>query len=173
MDDDTPYTPPRTSGHVVGAKQRPVITVRTFALALTVGLLTSFLVYPSVPHSDAVRFGVSMATWIFGTGTILIVYRAVMQRSPVERPMIYVALSGWTTACVAAASVVSLLQALHQYARESYMTPEEWIWCRGVLVGLVLASIPVTFVLAVSRSQRATVFHRDALGCVQEVRRAE
>lgn len=132
-------------------------------VAGVVGVLVGGFVFASIPYSDAIRWLVSGTVWVVGTAAILLVARRVRSLSSKLRPLAWIALSGWTLACLAAATLASFWLALDLWFNHHDRTPEEWIWCRAILVGLALAAIPAVFVFRLSR-RCSTVVSRSTPG---------
>ena len=115
-------------------------------VAVIVGVLVLGFVFVSIPFSDAIRWVLSGSVWVLGTIGIVIVARRLQSLPPKLRPLTCIALSGWTFACVVAAILASHWLALDLFFNHNVLTPEAWIWCRAVLVGLALAIVPAMFV---------------------------
>jgi len=150
LSDDNPYKGPAILERGPVAESGFGI-VRSVALAIATGVVSLVFVSPSIPFSDLVRGAVTIPTWIVGTGALLWILQTVAPQPSPFRWMTVLVLMGWTTACIAISTVVAFGYALALHANTDYKIPVEWIWCRAVLAGLVLALIPVTLVLASPR----------------------
>ncbi len=81
---------------------------------------------------------------------------AMQQIPETKRSLVWVALVGWTTACLLAAFVVSLFHALYlMHGSQRLLTPADWIATRAVIGGLYLAFLPATAIIQSVRDRQS------------------
>lgn len=133
---------------------------------LVVALAAGFGAYcaasSEVGASNAVR---APSEWIkipLACAVVIAVYWALtfgleaIQQIPVaKRPLVWVALLGWTTACLLAAFIVSLFHALYlKHGPQHLLTPGDWIFTRALIGGLYLAFLPAAAIVQCVRDRK-------------------